>query len=99
MEAGMDEQRLAAEVESPALHRTLLRGFNGPYSLGVGRDEVSAEPVLVLMVPPSVTQAFPARVSVAGESVHVVVQRKFKQPVAFRSAAVKLDDRSGVLEL
>lgn len=91
----MDERRLAAEVERPALHRTLLRGFDGPYSLGVGRDDVSAAPVLVLMVPAEVTQAFPTRITVAGESVSVVVQRKLKQPVAFRRSTPTLTGPGG----
>lgn len=47
----MDAARLAAEVERPALHRTVLGRFKGPYSLGGGRDDASAEPVLLLMVP------------------------------------------------
>lgn len=77
----MDAARLAAEVERPALHRTVLGRFRGPYSLGVGRDEGSAGPVLLLMVPEDVKQPFPAAVTVAGESVPVVVRRDFKAPV------------------
>lgn len=87
----MDEQRLAAEVESPALHRTLLQGFDGPYSLGVGRDGASAQAVLLLMVPKFATQAFPARVTIDGESVPVVVQRDFQQPVALGAAGKPLN--------
>ncbi|MFL6676014.1 MAG: hypothetical protein ACJ8LG_22315 [Massilia sp.] len=77
----MDATRLAAEVESQDLHRNLLGSFKGPYSLGVGRDHSSLSPVLLLMVPPEVTQAFPAEITVAGETVPVVVRRALQQPV------------------
>lgn len=87
----MDEQRLAAEVESAALHRTVLQGFDGPYSLGVGRDGASAQAVLLLMVPEFATQAFPSRVTIGGESVRVVVQRDFQQPVALGSTRKRLN--------
>jgi len=79
----MDLMRLVAEVDSPTLHRKLLGDFCGPYSLGVGRDEASARPVLLLMVPPGVAKTFPSTVLVAGEPVQVVVQRDFQPPVPF----------------
>lgn len=82
----MDILRLVEQVSSPALHRTLLGGFSGPYSLGVGRDAAS-EAVLILSVPSSVKQAFPARVTVAGESVPVQVQHDFKAPVPLSGAS------------
>lgn len=77
----MDATRLAAEVERPALHHALLGRFKGPYSLGVGRDETSSAPVLLLMVAEDVKQPFPAEVTIGGESVPVVVRRDFKAPV------------------
>jgi hypothetical protein len=81
----MEVTRLAAEVGSPSLHRALLGAFKGPYSLGVARDEASSKAVLLLMVPRNVTDAFPTRIEVAGESVAVIVRRDFKQPVPFHS--------------
>jgi hypothetical protein len=55
----VDEKRLAVEVENAGLHRHLLGTFKGPSSLGVGRERGSSHPILYLMVPPDVTQAFP----------------------------------------
>lgn len=77
----MDVTQLVAEVDSPRLHQIVLGDFEGPYSLGVGRDKTSLSPVLVLLVPPEALQAFPEQVDVAGEAVPVVVQRTFKQAV------------------
>jgi hypothetical protein len=88
----MDVTRLVAEVESPSLHRALLGGFEGPYSLGVGRDESSSKAVLLLMVPPDVPDSFPTQVDIAGESVPVVVQRDFKVPVPLNSRQQETSD-------
>jgi hypothetical protein len=82
----MDIKRLMAEVNSPALHRTVLKGFKGPYSLGIGRDEASSEAVLLLMVPKEANQAFPGEVTVDGEPVAVVVRRDFQGPVPYASS-------------
>lgn len=77
----MDVTKLVAEVDSPKLHQSVLGDFEGPYSLGVGRDKTSLTPVLLLLVPPDALQAFPEQVKVGGETVPVVVQRTFKQAV------------------
>jgi hypothetical protein len=89
MEAVVDEKQLVAEVDQPALHRALLGSFRGPYSLGVGRDGTSTTPVLLLMIPDDVTAHFPANVTVAGESVPVVVQRGFQPPAPLTAAKRK----------
>jgi hypothetical protein len=81
----VDVTRLAAQVDNPVLHRTILGGFQGPYSLGVGKDNVSSETVLVLMVPNGVTQNFPTKVAISGESIPVVVRRNLQPPVPFSS--------------
>jgi hypothetical protein len=81
----MDVKKLVTEIETPNLHQTLLGDFEGPYSLGVGRDKASSKPVLMLLVPPDAMQAFPEYVTVAGESVPVVVQRTFKPPVPLQT--------------
>lgn len=77
----MDAEQLIEQIASPALHRSLLGKFSGPYSLGVGQDDAGTKPVLVLMVPHGEARSFPSSVSVAGELVDVVVRRDFDVPV------------------
>ncbi|WP_156401244.1 hypothetical protein [Duganella sp. Root1480D1] len=81
----MDIYQLAAQVGQPSLHRIVLKGFNGPYSLGVGKAQNSDEAVLVLMVPPSARETFPSAVKIGNDSVSVVVKRDFQQPVPLGS--------------
>lgn len=76
----MDTASLSKHMDSASLHGTVLGGFCGPYSLGVGKDPVSSEAVLVLMIPEGVTQQFPASVRLDAESVKVLVQRGFQAP-------------------
>ncbi len=76
----MDTLTLSKHMTSPALHQNVLGNFNGPYSLGIGKDPVSALAILVLMVPDGVTQAFPDDVIVDAERVKVVVRGGFVLP-------------------
>lgn len=79
----MEMSRLMAQVDNPSLHRTILSGFAGPYSLGVGKEPATSEPVLILVVPSEAKQAFPGSVTVAGDTVRVLVQRSAMPPVPF----------------
>lgn len=88
----MDITRLVAEVDQPSLHRALLGAFQGPYSLGVGQDEVSSQAILLLSVPADASESFPTRVEVGGECVPVVVQRDFKVPVPLDSRQHETSD-------
>ena len=88
----MDVTQLVAEMDSPKLHQSVLGDFDGPYSLGVGRDKTSLNPVLLLLVPPEARQAFPEQVTVAGEAVPVVVHRTFKQAVPLQPGPGKVAD-------
>jgi hypothetical protein len=47
----MDIEQLASYLEMPEIHRAVLRGYSGAYSLGVGREpERGSEAVLILQV-------------------------------------------------
>lgn len=96
----MDITRLAALLDNPVLHQTILGDFKGPYSLGVGKDNVSSEPVLVLMVPNGVTQNFPTNVAISGKSISVEVRRNLQLPVPFlpaRRSSLELDTAARVI--
>ena len=67
-------------MDSSVLHRTVLDGFGGPYSLGIGKDQASSAAVLVLMVPDGVVRNFPTEVQLNAEPVKVMVQRGFRAP-------------------
>jgi hypothetical protein len=86
----MDISRLIEQINQPSLHRTVLKGFSGPYSLGVGKAKNSDQGVLILMVPSSAREAFPTRVKIGNDSVEVVVKHDFQQPVPFSERNGKL---------
>ena len=86
----MDISRLMEQVDQPSLHRTVLKGFSGPYSLGVGKAQNSDQAVLILMVPASAREAFPSQVKIGNDSVEVVVKHDFQQPVPFSRRSGKL---------
>lgn len=83
----MDLKSLQSIVNRPDTHRAVLSDYAGPYSLGIGQDQDSKEPVLVLQVPDASVQNFPSKISIRGESVPVVVQSGFRIPVPLRAHA------------
>ena len=83
----MDFEKLSRLLESPETHRRLLSGYDGPYSLGVGRSEESAEkPVVVLHLTRAPAKPIPAQIAFDGEWVRVLVQTDFVQPRALGKA-------------
>ena len=65
-------------IERASTHRKVLGGYSGPYSLGVGNDDVG-EPVLRLSVP-NASGEFPAFVTLVGKRVRVEVLTNWKPP-------------------
>jgi hypothetical protein len=85
----MDAESLSRFLELPEVHRRLLAGYAGPYSLGVGQASGrSGVPVLVLHVAAKPSSAFPDHLELEGESVPVVVKRNFVAPSAYQGTAV-----------
>jgi hypothetical protein len=79
----MNTDDLAAALQEPELHRRILKGYRGPYSLGVTTSpESEGDAVLVLHIgdeaPPEVSQ----EVTINGERVPVIVKRGFLAPKA-----------------
>jgi hypothetical protein len=83
----VDLKSLQGLVNRPDIHRAVLSNYDGPYSLGIGQDKDSQDPVLVLQVPDASIQHFPTEISVRGESVPVVVKSGFQIPVPLRAHA------------
>jgi hypothetical protein len=76
----LNVERLSQFMEAPTLHRAVLRGYDGPYALGVTMlpDRNGA---LLLRVPTTETSAFPSLVDVGGEPVVLIVHGGWKPPV------------------
>jgi hypothetical protein len=83
----MDIETLQGMVNRPDVHRTLVSDYTGPYSLGVGQDRTTKQPILVLQVPDASVQHFPSQIKLRGEIVPVVVRSGFRPPVPLRQAA------------
>jgi hypothetical protein len=83
----MDLKSLKGLVNRPDVHKAVLSNYAGPYSLGIGQDDNSSDPVLVLQVPDASIQHFPSKISVQGKSVLVVVKSGFQVPVPLKAHA------------
>jgi hypothetical protein len=82
----MNADQLADFLDLPDVHRRILSGYVGPYSLGVGRRaENGDDPVLLLHVQGHPSIPFPQHVSLGGAAVPVVVVPDFVAPQAFAS--------------
>lgn len=77
----MDIEQLASYLEMPEIHREVLRGYSGAYSLGVGREpERGPGAVLILQVEHPGGIVFPPQVNVGGELVPLVVRTRVTPP-------------------
>ncbi len=79
----MDIDLLQSQLEQPELHRKILSGYKGAYSLGIGSDPRFDEPVLILQVEGSNNNKFPTVVNLAGERVPVIINEGFHNPVPY----------------
>lgn len=77
----MDENDLRRIITRPEVHRAVLAGYDGPYSLGIGQDSARKRPVLVLMVEDASEGQFPSTVQIEGEAILVRVESGYKTPL------------------
>ena len=75
----MDIEQLSDYLAAPEVHRKVLSGYRGAYSLGIGQA-TDGTPVLVLQIEGSAGVAFPPAVRVGGESIPVIVHENFPVP-------------------
>jgi len=77
----MDVNRLASMISKPDVHRKVLRGYAGPYALGVTRlennDDLGA---LRLRVESGNRDQFPSHIDLDGEPVPVLVDTNWTSP-------------------
>jgi hypothetical protein len=81
----MEVETLGRLVVQPDVHREVLAGYTGRYSLGIGKSAVGQDPVLVLHVEADAGR-FPKQIERNGETVPVVVKTGFIEPQALASA-------------
>lgn len=81
----MTLNRLAQLIEKPETHRAILRGYEGPYALGVTRHpQNKGELALRLRVEGNPTADFPDQVILEGEPVLVLVEPGFEAPLPLK---------------
>lgn len=80
----MDVESLSRFLELPEVHRRLLAGYGGPYSMGVGQTPDRTGSVVVLHVSEEPIRPFPDHLDLLGEVVPVVVKRDFVAPAAYQ---------------
>lgn len=80
----MDVKSLSRLLELPEVHRQLLAGYGGPYSMGIGQAPDRTGSVVVLHVSGEPLRPFPDHLDLLGEVVPVVVKRDFVAPAAYQ---------------
>ncbi len=77
----MTDNDLGKALEDPQLHALILKSYKGAYSLGVTRvDGVST--ILLRVQGEAVPSDIPQEVTIAHESVKIVVETGFRTPRA-----------------
>ena len=76
----MELNTLRTYLDRPEVHRWILAGYDGPYSLGIGADPRLTGPVLILRVVATTKRIFPNTIKLEGEVVPIVVKTDFKVP-------------------
>jgi hypothetical protein len=83
----MDVSRLAALVSKPDVHREVLRGYSGPYALGVTRlNNDDRRAALRLRVQDGTPDEFPDEIELEGERVPVLVDVNWSAPRRLNAA-------------
>ncbi len=83
----MEANALQTYLGQPDVHRTILGGYSGPYSLGIGRDPRHSQPVLILQVISASQQRFPTEVLLGGEVIPIIVRTDFVPPRPLRAGS------------
>jgi len=77
----MRPEQLSSVLQKADVHRQLLGDYDGPYSLGVGRDpEDPSAPAIVLHVQDAPSVNPPTHLDIGSERVRVIIRRGFVAP-------------------
>ena len=79
----MDTNELAAVLDEPEVHRNILKGYKGPYALGVAKPpDGEGEAALLLRIGNDAPSDISQEVEINGELVPVIIKRGFSPPRA-----------------
>ncbi len=76
----MNLQTLKQHIERPDILEQITAGYEGAFSLGLGRDAATGQFKFILRIEAASSDAFPSAILVAGELVPVVVESDFQPP-------------------
>jgi hypothetical protein len=77
----MDQRHLAALIERPEVQRQLLKGYRGPFSLGITLNPWNRRELAIsVQIADSDPSRLPSEVELEGEMISVVVEGDFKTP-------------------
>ena len=79
----MKADDLSAALQEPEIHRRILKGFRGPYSLAVTTSpENEDDAAFILRIPDEAPSSISQEIMVNGERVPVIIKRGFLPPKA-----------------
>jgi len=77
----MDASRLATLLEQPEVQNTILRDYDGGYSLGLTRNPEKKEEVAIrVRIEAEDVSHIPSKIILDGEPIPIVVNPGFKLP-------------------
>ena len=77
----METSELAAILRQPAIHQRLVGDYDGPYSLGIGRDpDNPSAPAIILQIADDPPVATPESIQLGNQSIRVVKRTGFVAP-------------------
>lgn len=80
----MDRQSLSKIMNTPEVHRIILGGYTGPYSLSIKRVDVERFG-FVLRVQPVGNMSFPTEINHNGQMIPVMVEMSAASPRTLRA--------------
>lgn len=77
----MDPNRLATLLEKPEVQKSILRGYQGGYSLGLTQNPAKRQELAIrLRIESEDTSPIPSEIVLDGEAVPIVVSPGFRVP-------------------
>lgn len=72
------EELLVRNMSNPELHKEILNGFSGTYTLGIGQDPSTGKPNFILMIPDGTTINFVKSIILEGVEFEIITEYSLK---------------------